>query len=545
MQETSEIDKINNLKTHKRSRFWYVLIIIPVLFLAIIVVFLYQFLTPNKIENGVLKPKCDALHQDTTWSGDVYVECVYVIPRGVTLTIEPGTMVKFRFDRNYKTFHRGGLSIAGGTVVAKGTPEEQIWFTSAAEDPINGDWNGINISDSDDSVFDYVIIEYAEMGIEQFDSSVPVTNSIIRWSNAEGLYAERSSPYFANNTLYGNGYHDIALEQYNTDVQILNNKFLGGRYSIHHEETTSTIKGNYFKDILEEVISAGMESHVTVTENKFENYNEDRAIIYDSQAGVIFNSSNNDFGNGSVEIPQFDYEDVKKTELGYLPGDPEDKFPYIYDDVDETRKTLRKIGKGFGFGWSLEYVDGYLWMFNSNELNRIDPDKGKYETYYGNPEEIMNPRGLTWDGKNFWINDFSLLKISKLQIVGDQVKIVKSFDIPNKEEGGSNGLASDGTYLYFRDRNGEIVYKLTHDGEIVDTLKIPGGPLVWTGEYFWVSGGCEKGICKYSADGKLLDEIYPPAKGAWAITWDGKYLWTRQRTCEMWDDPKAYQIEIL
>ena len=29
------------------------------------------------------------------------------------------------------------------------------------------------------------------------------------------------------------------------------------------------------------------------------------------------------------------------------------------------------------------------------------------------------------------------------------------------------------------------------------------------------------------------------------MAWDGEYLWTLQRTCEMWDDPKIYQIEIL
>jgi len=522
------------------------LILYSIITLLLIVIISASIHLYNLFQNNeVTKPEYDCLKQDTTWSGTVYIDCNYIIPEGVTLTVEPGTRIKFKYDRNYKTFNRGGLIIEGGTVIAKGTPNGQIWFTSSADKPINGDWNGITINNSSDSIFDYVIVEYGEMGIEQFDSSVSVTNSIIRWSNAEGLYAERSSPYFAYNTLYGNGYHDIALEQYNTEVEIINNKFLGSRYSIHHEETESTIKGNYFKDILEEVITAGMESHVIINENKFEISDIEKAIVYDTEVDVVIDSQNNDFGDGTVAIPEFDYDDIRDTELGYLPGDTQDEFPYIYNQIDETRKTMKKLGKGLGFGWSLEFAQGYLWMFNSHELNRIDPDTGDYQTYYGDPEEIMNPRGLTWDGKNFWINDFSLLSINKLGIIGDRVEVLKSFNIPNKEEGGSNGLASDDTYLYFRDRTGEIIYKLTKDGEIIDTLEIPGGPIVYTGEYFWTVGGCEKGICKYSYKGILRDEFYPPAKDAWAITWDGKYIWTRQRTCEMWNDPKVYQIEVF
>jgi hypothetical protein len=85
------------------------------------------------------------------------------------------------------------------------------------------------------------------------------------------------------------------------------------------------------------------------------------------------------------------------------------------------------------------------------------------------------------------------------------------------------------------------------DGTLVGHLNVPGGSIVWTGEYFWsTNGGCEgRDICKYTYDGELVGGIYEPAKDAWAITWDGEYLWTIQRTCEMWDDPKIYQIEIL
>jgi len=143
------------------------------------------------------------LSSNETWSGEIHVITPVVVPKGVTLTIEPGTVVKFQSYRGYKEIGRGGgLAVDGGTVKAIGTPDEQIWFTSDAEKPINGDWHGISLVNSKDSVFDYVIVEYAQIGIEQFDSEVTVSKSIIRWNNSEGLYAERSKPVFKNNTIY-------------------------------------------------------------------------------------------------------------------------------------------------------------------------------------------------------------------------------------------------------------------------------------------------------------------------------------------------------
>ncbi|MFH1537039.1 MAG: right-handed parallel beta-helix repeat-containing protein [Patescibacteria group bacterium] len=489
--------------------------------------------------------ECGEISKDTTWFGEVQVECNAFVEPGVTLTIEPGTVVKFKHDRNYETFYRAGLSTDGGTIIAKGTPNEQIWFTSDAEEPINGDWNGIALENTDDSVFDYTIVEYGEMGIEQFDSKVPVTNSIIRWSNAEGLYAERSEPYFAFNTLYGNGYHDIALEQYNTNVQILNNYFHDSNYAIHHEETVSHIEGNYFENYTnkEWVITAGMESQVTLINNKFENVPVEEPVWIDGEeSGTTYVMEGNDFGDGSVQPPIFDYQDIKKTELGYIPGDPEDMFPYIYAAEDETRRVVQTLGEGQGFGWSLTYADGYIWRFDGNFL-RVNPVTGETEHFFNEQSEIMNPRGLTWDGEYFWVNDFSLQRISKFTIDGDRIKILEQFDIPDKEIGGSNGLASDGEYLYYRSRTGQVV-QLDKLGNEIKRMEIGAGSLVWTGKYFWTTGGCSKGLCKYTKDGKLVGEIYNAAKDPWAIAWDGEYIWTVQRTCEMWNDNKIYQIEI-
>jgi len=496
------------------------------------------------------------LTRDEIWSGTIHVTANMLVPEMVTLTIEPGTIVKFKHYRGYKDLNKKpGLNVRG-TLKAVGTPEKQIWFTSDANEPVNSDWWGIFLFNTKTSVFDYVIVEFGEMGILQFDSQVNISNSIIRWSNAEGLYAERSKATFQNNTIYGNGYHEIALEQY-SDVRILNNILRDGRYGIHMEKTKAYIEGNYFKNEAHLAITAGMGSEAVIKQNRFEDILRDPPFGF--YGGSKIKLQDNDFGSGDVPIPRFDYKDIKNFKLGYLPGEPDDKFHYIYDEVDETRRTIKKIGKGLHFGWALVYAQDRLWRFSlgSGEIGKeldfikIDPATGKYKRYGNNT--IMNPRGLAYDGEYFWVNDFSLLKIFKFKLAGDFIEIVDSFDIPEKRKGGTTGLTSDGQFLYLCSRDGSKLYKLDKKGNVVDQIyfvgraggKLPGGALVWTGRYFWTNGGFRDQLYKWTKNGKLAGRIYPAAKGTWAIAWDGRYLWTIQRTCEERDDPKIYQIEIL
>jgi len=69
--------------------------------------------------------------------------------------------------------------------------------------------------------------------------------------------------------------------------------------------------------------------------------------------------------------------------------------------------------------------------------------------------------------------------------------------------------------------------------------------MVWTGTHFWAVGGAQGRVIKLTADWRPVGEIYPAADGTWGLAWDGNYLWTFQKTCELWQDPKMYQIEIL
>ncbi|MEZ4439841.1 MAG: hypothetical protein R3B72_12170 [Polyangiaceae bacterium] len=61
----------------------------------------------------------------------------------VTLTIEPGVTLKFHPETSLRIEHETGPFPASGILVAEGTADMPITFTSAAEEPAPGDWAGL------------------------------------------------------------------------------------------------------------------------------------------------------------------------------------------------------------------------------------------------------------------------------------------------------------------------------------------------------------------------------------------------------------------
>nr|WP_319474609.1 right-handed parallel beta-helix repeat-containing protein [uncultured Sphaerochaeta sp.] len=516
------------------------------------------------------------LSSDTTWSGEVQVNYVEV-PTGITLTIEPGTVVKFKSDRGYIDLEKGGIQVTGGTLIAEGTSTEQIFFTAdydreRYEYAINGDWFGITLMETDDSILDYTIVEFAEIGVEQFESAVTISNSVIRWNNTEGLYAEQSSPIIENNTLYQNGYHEIALEQDNTNVQISNNFFRDGYVAIHAENTDVDIENNYFDTYSSHAITAGMNSTLTITNNTFHSIVGTPIIMIPPDSSTTESGSSVDDG---TPPPTFNYEDPMDYILQYTIGSEDDEYLYVYDAIDSTREVTQTMGEGrnLGFGWALDYKDGYLWRFSIGDgeygegldFIRIAFDEsGITEVIKMGTDWVVNPRGLTHDGQYFYVNDFSEKKIyrftppveitekAKIEITEDDW-----IDIPNSIDGGTMGLTYDGDTLLLPSRDQTVLYRIDFDADTYETIALPNGitlgnDITWHNGYFWsVASG--KGLGKFEINGNqatMIGSIYPVAYDAWAITSNGEAgedarLWTLQKTCELWDDDKLFEIKPL
>ena len=506
----------------------------------------FYIIAPNTIDEPVFKG--GTLTQDETWSGAIFVKDSIVIPTGVTLTINPGTRIMFAPCQDYKNQTTMGFAVVGGTVIAVGTAEQQIWFTSDTETPINGDWSGIELYNTNTSVFKYVIVEFSGLGISQFDSKVNISHSIVRWVNAEGIYMERSSPVIEYNLLYQNGYHEIALEQHNYDVVIRNNIFAGGHIPLIIFDSSVVVEGNYFcnySNPTTPAVQVAGTAEANVTDNKFEGFNNDTAVLK-LMPSVVLVTANNDFSNGSIPIPSLDFNDIKNYDLGYTPGDPEDQYMYVYPAQDETRRVVKRMGLGLGFGWAFEYANGYLWKLGSGELIRIDPTTGANTTFSFDTSKLLGPRGFCYDGEYFWAHDHSLLKIVKFKVNATDVTFYGSFDIPENETGARESLCTDGTYLYIPNRQGNKMFEIFKNGTIHKEIAMPldlVGPITWNGTHFWTGTG--QYLFAFTKNGTVVGRVYDVARGISGITWDGSYLWGLYKTCEIWNDAKMFQVEIL
>jgi hypothetical protein len=133
---------------------------------------------------------------DTTWTlaqspyivvGDVFIES------GVTLTIEPGVVVEF-FNNT--------ILMVNGTLLANGNSTNMITFTSNNTNPKPGDWVGIDFNYANsDSKISYCRIEYANNGINIYESSPEIVHNLIRDINRTGISAYKSSSYIGYNTI--------------------------------------------------------------------------------------------------------------------------------------------------------------------------------------------------------------------------------------------------------------------------------------------------------------------------------------------------------
>ena len=516
------------------------ILLIFVITISGVAIYLFTTSTPPP------KTVSGSLLADDTWSGPILVENNVIVPDGIELTILPGTHIEFKHYRGYKgPMSPVGLIVNGGAVKAIGRADAPILFTSDAEEPINGDWGGITITNSDDSEFKYVIVEFSIIGIEQLYSSVNVSHSIIRWTNTEGLYAENSNPVFEYNLFYSNGFHDVALEQYNYDVFVQNNIFQGGHSSVHIEATEVTIKNNYFVNYTDFAVTGG--GNVTVVNNKFEHITGTEVALVFIGTGSV--SGNDVDGNGTVSIPILDIHDIGAFKLDYVPGDPEDQYLYVFDTVDETRRIIKRLDQITTFGSSLAYANGLLWRFDhrscevglQQDFVSIDPDTQEVRKYGNNI--IYNPRTLCYDGTNFWTYDFESHYLYKFTLNDGWVVILESYYKPGLSH---RGLTSDGTYLY--SPAGQELIKMDMNGNIIENVTLSGGSMgpaiTWTGTYFWsYSGSC---LTKWYSNGTLAGKIYPIAVETTDLTWDGSYLWSLQKTCEYWNhDGKIFQIEII
>lgn len=167
--------------------------------------------------------------KDTTWSGTVILTGQNVVRRGITLTILPGTVIKFAWSDEEKDAVGDGELTVEGRLIAKGTKEAPILFTSAKEKPAMKDWTFVQISVSRDSVVEHCIFEYAFSGLQVHYSTATIRESLFRY-NFEGVRFSTTDILIEHNDFLEN-YYGIRCEANGSRTTVTRNRFLGNDYA--------------------------------------------------------------------------------------------------------------------------------------------------------------------------------------------------------------------------------------------------------------------------------------------------------------------------
>ncbi len=174
----------------------------------------------------------EVLLGSTIWQGHIVVKGIIRVPEGARLAIMPGTTIEFtKRDTNRDGIGENGLLIQG-LFLAKGSPKNPILFRSAEKNRQKGDWDAINIMNSDgaQNLIEYCQIEDAYRGLHFHFSNVAVIKSVLK-NNYRGVQFQESSVVLTGNWLHDN---KSGIQGRNSTIEMTGNvvadNYMGGNF---------------------------------------------------------------------------------------------------------------------------------------------------------------------------------------------------------------------------------------------------------------------------------------------------------------------------
>jgi len=193
-----------------------------------------------------------ALTTDTVLKGGVYVVSPSVtVPAGVTLTIQPGTIIKFLSGQNLEV---------QGTLFAVGEEGRPVVFTAYTDDEFGGDTNGdgpsagaagywdrIFFSGTAGSWIERCVVRYGGSAgygnIYLYQSDDVVRLSEVSEGSSYGVYTRFGSPLLEGNEIRNNGSHGI-YHNYGSPVDRGNVVSGNASNGINAQDAAPTIENN-------------------------------------------------------------------------------------------------------------------------------------------------------------------------------------------------------------------------------------------------------------------------------------------------------------
>lgn len=194
-------------------------------------------------------PPVVEIGRDTTWSGEVRVDGIVHVRKSATLTILPGTRVLFgaaRFAPATGDEHEGfagtGMKVEG-RVVARGTEDAPVVFTSIGGRPAPGSWDRIYFSFSSGNVFERCVFEGARYAFHAHFSEISVFRSVFR-ENDEGVRLGGSRVRIADSVFTRNAIRGINFRECRNEI-VRNLVYANGDgIFLHSKDSASVIHEN-------------------------------------------------------------------------------------------------------------------------------------------------------------------------------------------------------------------------------------------------------------------------------------------------------------
>ncbi|MCA9145054.1 MAG: DUF5050 domain-containing protein [Planctomycetales bacterium] len=182
------------------------------------------------------------INSNTTWTkaaGPYLVTTPVTVAAGTTLTVEPGVEV---------LFDAGARLDVEGALLAIGTSDDPILFTSSAATPAKSDWYGLDVKNlsGGHAALAFVTVEYASTAMRvhccSAQSPATVTDSVFRF-NHTGFGGYASAKVFIDRTVFDNNTYAITR----ADKEIRNSLFTNNDYGLYQTERIS-VYGSTFEN---------------------------------------------------------------------------------------------------------------------------------------------------------------------------------------------------------------------------------------------------------------------------------------------------------
>ncbi len=359
------------------------------------------------------------LTEDETWSGTVVLTGDVTVPAGTTLTLSPGTTVRFTAlsddQAGGENSDRSEL-IINGSLSAVGTEAQPIIFTSTSTTPQRGDWDGIRYTNTDGTgslTMDWCNTGYSNVGIyisttgAAAETTISITNSTLTDISATGLYVYSSGGATVNATIGNNSLSTIGDH---------------GIY-VYANEADSTITGTISGNTISGCENYGMLLYaytnavntLTVSTNTIENSGDAGVYIrgYNYAHANITLSTNTITGSGA------------NASSGARFGIHVYTDTHGFTDVDIDGNTISGSGSHALYADTYNYGDGLLDITNNTVQNNGAIGIYVYPYYSSRIRGSVNNNVLSGNsGRGIYIyanQNYTSMPKSEFDIIGNTI----------------------------------------------------------------------------------------------------------------------------